>query len=133
MHLQRLVRRLIFIFIFGGVLLYSAFALRNALRGPHITLTPIHSPITTSTVTLSGTVVRAEKVTINSLSVPLTTERVFALTTALIPGDNEFLIEASDRFGSTYKERIHLYHIPPAEPAAENTTETETPVIDKPE
>ncbi len=129
MHLQRLVRRLIFILIFGGVLLYSGFALRNALRGPHVTLTPVTSPVTAPTVTLTGTAVRAETVTVNSLSIPLTTEGTFALTTALTPGDNTFIIEASDRFGSTYQEYLHVYHVPTSEPVPETP---DTSLIDNP-
>jgi hypothetical protein len=132
MHLQRLIRRLVFLLIFGGVLLYSGFALRNALRGPHVTIASIPSPVTEPVVTISGTAVRAEMVTINSLSIPLTTEGAFGFTTALVEGDNTFIVEASDRFGSTYQERIHVRHVPQSEPVPEAAETTETPVIDNP-
>ncbi len=124
MHAQRLIKPLIFILIFGGVVLYSGFALRNALRGPVVTMQPITSPIETPVVTLIGSVARAETVTINTLPVPITTEGMFALTTALVEGDNDFLIEAADRFGSTYTEHVHVFHRPaptaPPEPSPES-------------
>jgi hypothetical protein len=71
-------------------------------------------------------------VTINSLSIPLTTEGAFGFTTALVEGDNTFIIEASDRFGSTYEEHIHVYHVPQPEPAPTAPETPETPPIDNP-
>lgn len=133
MHIQRIFRRFVFIFIFGGVLLYGGFALRNALRGPHVLLTQLPSPVTTAVVTIQGSAVRAETVTINSLPVPLTTEGTFALTTALVPGDNEFIVSASDRFGSTHEERLHVYHVPTdSPPSLEAPQQTDVKLIDNP-
>lgn len=127
MYLQRLIRPLIFILIFGGVIFYTGFALRNALRGPHITMRPIQSPVEAPVVTLSGSVVRAESVTVNSLSIPITTEGTFGITTALVEGDNEFLIEASDRFGSKHAEHVHVFHTPAPTVQPVETTSASSP------
>ncbi len=128
MTLQRAIRPLLFVLIFGGVLFYSGFALRNALRGPYVTITPITSPVETPVVTLTGTALRAETITVNTLPVPLTTEGTFSLTTALVEGSNEFVVEASDRFGTTHREYIHVWHTPtpPHAEVFEDTPQSES-------
>lgn len=133
MTLQRALRPLLFIIIFGGVLFYSGFALRNALRGPNVTVNPITSPVETPVITLTGSVLRAETITVNTLPIPLTTEGTFSLTTALVEGDNEFIVEASDRFGSTHQERVHVWHTPPPPPSEIIEEGADSPSIDKPQ
>lgn len=135
MSLQRAIKPVLFVLIFGGVLLYSGFALRNALRGPYVTINPVVSPVEAPIITLTGTALRAETITVNTLPVPLTTEGTFSLTAALVEGSNEFVVEASDRFGTTHRERVLVWHEPtplPTEVFDDTTPREDTESIDNP-
>jgi hypothetical protein len=109
MHIQRYIKTIFFVFFFGIIFLYCAFALRNALRGPAIIITPLQSPTTADTVVITGSASRVEELTINSIKTPLSTEGSFEHTVVLIEGYNTFIIEGHDRFGTKTRTAVHLW------------------------
>jgi hypothetical protein len=96
--------------VFGGVGLYALFALRNAYTGPRITVNPLSHDPNSSDIEITGTVERAVDFSINGYKVPLTTQGNFSEHEVLVPGDNVYILHATDRFGTAHEETLRIWH-----------------------
>jgi hypothetical protein len=96
------------------ILGYSAFQARGVALGPSITVNEDLSGTTTeaAVITLSGTILRANAISLNDRPIFVDLEGRFQERLALTMGYNILVIKARGADGKEVSETIELYRIP---------------------
>ena len=82
------------------VLGYTVYRAIPLILGPEIVLSqPSNNSVEGTSIVVSGTVYRANTLSINGISVPITPEGKFNTRLAIYPGSNIMVIQVTDRFG----------------------------------
>jgi hypothetical protein len=117
-------RVLIPVLVFGVISAYALFELRNTFTGPQLVIETPSSPTEDIMVTIHGHSTRAQTIQVNGLHIVLTPSGDFEHVAALAEGNNAFTFTATDKFGNTDADVVHVWHNVPASPSI---TETVTP------
>jgi Glucodextranase, domain B len=113
---------------FVSILGYGAFAARGYFSGPVITISePTQYTVTENgALTISGKVERTEFVSMNGRTIFTTPAGIFSERMLLTPGNNTFVIEATDTFGTRHENRITVSFAPHE---AGSISDTSQPVL----
>jgi hypothetical protein len=104
------------ILICGALLLiggYTIYSSKNLVRGPRIVIAePLDGSLySTTTVTIIGQAFNIQKISLNDKPILIDEEGNFKEVTLLYPGYNVLTMTASDRFGRSTEQLLHLIAI----------------------
>lgn len=110
MEVRVIIKRALAILGIIIVVGYASFALSGFLRGPRIVLESPLSGFSTTTplVTLVGTAIHSNNLTINGAVVPLDLKGNFRSQLILAPGYNIMTITAEDHYNRTVEKNLEI-------------------------
>ncbi len=123
---SRITRTAIGIF-FLIVIGYAYFELHGILYGPTIEITSSTSATHDPFTTVVGTAGRISSLTMNGQAVSVTEAGAFAEPYLLVPGLNQIVLEAKDKYGRDRKVVVQIVYSPPVVPTDSPQVATSTP------
>ena len=110
---QRILRGAVIALGIAIIIGYTIFAARDYLRGPDIVISePLNgSTFTTPDVTVRGQALRIKELTFNGRPLLIDKEGNFKETILLLPGYNNVLFIAHDKFGRSSEYSLELVYI----------------------
>lgn len=108
--LIRIIRLSIVIILVGLIVAYAIWRSFNYARGPYIDIfEPIDgASLSADTITLKGKALRVISLNLNGRTIFVDQEGNWSETMAVFPGQNSFVITASDRFGRSISKRLEI-------------------------